>query len=108
LEYGFVGMMMPRLDNTKGFCNFECTKCSEICPTAAILPVSKEAKKTLQIGRVHFAKRHCIVESEGTACGSCSEHCPTQAVYMVPYKDDLTIPETNPDICVGCGACEYA
>lgn len=108
LEYGFAGMMMPRLDNTKGFCNFECTKCSEICPTAALLPVSKEAKKTLQIGRVHFAKRHCIVASEGTACGSCSEHCPTQAVYMVPYKDDLTLPETNPDICVGCGACEYA
>jgi ferredoxin len=27
---------------------------------------------------------------------------------MIPYKDDLTIPEVNPDICVGCGACEHA
>ena len=27
---------------------------------------------------------------------------------MVPYHGDLTIPEIDPDICVGCGACEYA
>lgn len=60
------------------------------------------------MGTVQFRKRLCIVESEGTACGSCSEHCPTQAVYMVPYKDDLTIPEVDTDICIGCGACEYA
>lgn len=108
LEYGFTGIMLPRLDNRKGFCNFECTKCSEVCPTGAILKVRPEKKKTIQLGTVQFRKHHCIVESEGTACGSCSEHCPTQAVYMVPYEGDLTIPETDPDICVGCGACEYA
>jgi ferredoxin len=26
---------------------------------------------------------------------------------MVPYKEGLTIPFVNPDICVGCGGCEY-
>jgi formate hydrogenlyase subunit 6/NADH:ubiquinone oxidoreductase subunit I len=26
---------------------------------------------------------------------------------MIPYKDGLTIPEVTPDICVGCGGCEY-
>jgi ferredoxin len=108
LEYGFTGMMMPRLDNQAGFCNYDCTKCGEVCPTGAIIPLTKEAKKTTQIGTVQFRQHLCIVESEGTACGSCSEHCPTQAVYMVPYKDDLTIPEVNTDICVGCGACEHA
>ncbi len=108
LEYGFSGMMMPRLDNKAGFCNYECTKCGEVCPTGAIFPLTKEAKKSTQVGTVQFRQHLCIVESEGTACGSCSEHCPTQAVYMVAYKDDLTIPEVNPDICVGCGACEYA
>ncbi len=25
---------------------------------------------------------------------------------MVPYENGLTIPTTNPDICVGCGGCE--
>lgn len=32
---------------------------------------------------------------------------PTQAVAMVPYKDGLTIPHVNKEICVGCGGCEY-
>lgn len=108
LEYGFTGMNLPRMVNKVGFCNYECTKCGEVCPTGAILPLTKAEKKTVQIGKVQFRKHLCIVESEGTACGSCSEHCPTQAVYMVPYHDDLTIPEINPDICVGCGACEHA
>jgi ferredoxin len=27
---------------------------------------------------------------------------------MVPYIGDLTIPETDNSICIGCGACEYA
>jgi len=108
LEYGFTGMMLPRMANDIGFCNYDCVKCSEVCPTGAIIPLTQEEKKTTQIGKVFFNKNLCIVETDGTACGSCSEHCPTQAVYMVPYHDNLTIPETNPDICVGCGACEYA
>ena len=108
LEYGFTGMMLPHMDNSTGFCNFDCVKCGEVCPTGAIIPLSQEEKKTTQIGKVFFNQNLCIVQTEGTACGSCSEHCPTQAVYMVPYQDGLTIPQTNPQICVGCGACEYA
>ncbi len=33
-----------------------------------------------------------------------------QAVTMVPYDgggEGLTIPHINPDICVGCGGCEF-
>jgi ferredoxin len=67
-----------------------------------------EAKKTVQIGKVHFILENCVVYTDNTSCGSCSEHCPTQAVHMIPYKGELTIPEVRPEICVGCGACEYA
>lgn len=108
LDYGFTGMMLPKMDNKTGFCNYDCIKCSEVCPTGAIIPLTQEEKKTTQIGTVFFNRNLCIVETEGTACGSCSEHCPTQAVHMVPYRDNLTIPEIDPEICVGCGACEYA
>ena len=108
LEYGFTGMMMPMMVSTSGYCNYECTTCGEVCPTGAIMPLSVEQKKITQIGKVHFEKQHCVVEEKGTDCGSCSEHCPTQAVKMVPYKDGLTIPEINADICIGCGACEHA
>ncbi len=108
LEYGLKGMMQPRMDYSVEYCNFECTKCGEVCPTGAILPLTAEDKKLEQIGQVHFIKDKCIVFTDNTSCGSCSEHCPTQAVKMVPYKDDLTIPETDKEICIGCGACEYA
>jgi ferredoxin-type protein NapF len=108
LEYGLSGMMQPRMDYSKEYCNYECTKCGEVCPTGAILPLTVEDKKLEQIGRVHFTKKKCIVYTDNTSCGSCSEHCPTQAVRMVAYKDDLTIPETNDEICIGCGACEFA
>ena len=27
---------------------------------------------------------------------------------MIPYEGNLRIPETNPEICIGCGICEYS
>ncbi len=108
LEYGLTGYMQPHMDYSSNYCNFECTLCADICPTGAIMSVTKENKKTLQMGKVNFIKDNCVVYTENTACGSCSEHCPTQAVKMVPYKGSLTIPETDNKICVGCGACEHA
>jgi ferredoxin len=26
---------------------------------------------------------------------------------MVPYKNGITIPEIHPELCVGCGGCEF-
>ena len=106
-EYGFFGMMQPFMDYDASFCNHECVRCTEICPSGAILPLTIDEKLTTQIGVVHFEMHNCIVFTEETSCGSCAEHCPTKAVRMVPYKGELTIPHTTPDICVGCGACEH-
>ncbi len=108
LEHGVFNILQPYLDNSAAYCTFECVRCTEVCPTGALLPVTIEKKKTLQIGKTNFVKENCIVETEGTACGACSEHCPTKAVIMIPYKNNLKIPEVRNDYCVGCGACEYA
>jgi len=114
LEYGFFGMLQPRMDNHKGFCNYECTICGDVCPTGAIFPTILEEKKLIQIGKVKFIKENCIFENQGSDCGACAEHCPTKAVYMVPYENPkypdkvMKIPEVNDEICIGCGACEYA
>ncbi|MFA7494614.1 MAG: 4Fe-4S dicluster domain-containing protein, partial [Proteiniphilum sp.] len=107
LEYGLGGMMQPRLYFDHGFCNYDCTICGEVCPTGAILPLTKEEKNHTQMGQVQLIIENCIVYYDETSCGACSEHCPTQAVHMVPYKGMLTIPEIRPEICVGCGGCEY-
>jgi len=107
MEYGLGGMMQPVMDFEKGFCNFDCTVCSDVCPSGALLPLTTEEKHRTQVGHVVFIKENCVVYTDETNCGACSEHCPTQAVSMVPYKNGLTIPSVNPAICVGCGGCEY-
>ncbi|MGA1977324.1 MAG: 4Fe-4S dicluster domain-containing protein [Bacteroidales bacterium] len=108
LQYGITGMMQPVMDYHKGFCAYNCTKCTDICPTSALQPLVLEAKKLTQLGKVNFIKDNCVVKTEKTACGACSEACPTKAVYMVPYEGNLLIPETDKQICIGCGHCEFA
>ena len=106
LEYGLDFMLKPRLAYVNSYCNYECRVCSEVCPTGAIKPLTVEEKTTTQVGIATFFKNLCVVHTENQDCGACSEHCPTQAVHMVPYKGTLTIPEVNPDLCIGCGGCE--
>ncbi|HLP02429.1 MAG TPA: 4Fe-4S dicluster domain-containing protein [Opitutaceae bacterium] len=108
LEYGLAGAMKPRLDFEHSFCNFECNRCGEVCPDGAILPLALDDKKLTRLGVAHIDYRLCIVKANGTDCAACSEHCPTQAVSTVPYGENLRLPEMHPELCIGCGACEYA
>jgi len=108
LHYGITGILQPVMNYHKGFCTYNCTRCTEVCPVYALQPLALEAKKLTQIGKVVFIKDNCIVKTEKTACGACSESCPTKAVFMVPYEGNLLIPETDTSICIGCGHCEFA
>ncbi|MDO4551252.1 MAG: 4Fe-4S binding protein [Planctomycetia bacterium] len=106
MEYGLDGAFMPHMEFSRGFCTYDCTLCGEVCPNGAILPLTQEEKHRTQVGHVVFLEKNCVVTVDGKNCGACAEHCPTQAVTMVPYKDSLTIPKIDPEICVGCGGCE--
>jgi len=106
-EYGIGGVMMPIMYFEKGFCNYDCTICTNVCPNNALTPLTVEQKHRLQVGKVVFVPELCVVNTKGTSCGACSEHCPTQAVKMIPYKNGLTIPFVDASICVGCGGCEF-
>jgi ferredoxin len=108
-EYGLDGMLIPRMNNSAGYCNYECTICSEVCPNEAILPIELEKKKFTQIGKVEFVKDNCVVYTQKTECGACAEHCPTKAVRMeLDPEINVRVPITDNNICVGCGACEFA
>jgi ferredoxin len=107
-EYGYTGLMQPVMNYHKSFCTYKCSICTEVCPTDALKPLVLEAKQLTQLGKVKFIRDNCVVKTEKTACGACSESCPTKAVYMVPFEGNLLIPETNDEICIGCGHCEYA
>ena len=107
LQYGLEGFLQPYMEPEKGYCSFDCTKCSDVCPCGAILPLSIEKKHTTQIGIAHFVEHNCVVFREGTLCGACSEHCPTKALQMIPFGKDLNIPVVDSELCIGCGACEH-
>ena len=105
--FGKEGVLMPHLSYTQGYCNFACTICGDICPSGAIRPLNIQEKKQVQVGKVVFIRENCIVITQKTECGACSEHCPTKAVNMV-LENNLRVPFVKPDLCVGCGACEFA
>ena len=106
-DYGLSGILQPTMKFDRGFCNYNCTLCSEVCPTGAIEPLSVKEKHQTQIGKVIYIIENCVVYRRGSSCGACAEHCPTQAVRMVSYKGGITIPEVHTELCIGCGGCEY-
>ena len=106
-QYGLSGFLQPCLDFDSGMCEFECTTCSNICPNGALEPLTLKRKKRLQIGLAKYYQKICVVVTDQTHCGACAEHCPTGAVHMVEWEEGLTIPKVEPELCIGCGACEY-
>ncbi|MBQ5875571.1 MAG: 4Fe-4S binding protein, partial [Alistipes sp.] len=102
--------MQPAMSFEKGYCRPECVKCSEVCPTGAINPISVIEKSSIQIGHAVWVKRNCVVITDNVDCGNCAEHCPTGAISMVlsDYKNKKSrkIPVINKERCIGCGACE--
>jgi len=107
-EYSAFDFLKPRMDFSRSFCNYDCHRCLEVCPTGALIDLPILQKQVTQVGVSRFKKKHCIVEIKGTACGACSEHCPTKAVNTVPYRNGLLLPQVREELCIGCGACEYA
>ncbi|MBK9989673.1 MAG: 4Fe-4S binding protein [Verrucomicrobia bacterium] len=107
-EYGLEGLLRPKLEYSKSYCLFECTRCGEVCPDGAITPLSIEKKSVTQIGVADLYLGQCVVRTNGTDCAACSEHCPTKAVTTRPFGDNLRLPVLDQNLCIGCGACEYA
>ena len=89
-------LLQPEMNYSDGYCRTACTRCSEVCPTGAILPLTKEEKSAVSIGVAVVLKENCI------GCGACARHCPAEAITMVEGR-----PAVNETRCLGCGACEY-
>ena len=104
-------MMQPEMHYDKGYCRPECTKCSEVCPAGAILPVSIEEKSSIRIGHAVVNLDLCVVNTDNVKCGNCARHCPAGAIKLVRKnpedKKSLRIPTVVEDRCIGCGACEH-
>ena len=119
--------MQPEVSYERGYCRPECTRCSEVCPTSAIQPVTVEERTAIQVGHAVWTRDLCVPVKDEKPCGLCARKCPAQAIQMVPlqagvhqdgwrWRDAdnneiprekvLLIPVINEEKCIGCGACE--
>lgn len=103
-------LMQPESSYERGYCRPECTRCSDVCPAGAILPIDRADKSSIQIGHAVWIRENCVVLTDGVSCGNCARHCSVGAIRMV--KSDPSnpgsprIPVVNEERCIGCGACE--
>lgn len=104
-------LMQPESSFERGWCRPECTRCSEVCPTGAILKIDKAQKSSIQAGHAVWLRWNCVPLTDGVECGNCARHCPSGAIIMVNSRPDdptsVRIPAINEERCIGCGACEY-
>lgn len=86
------------IDYSDNFCDYNCNKCSSICPSGAIKRLSLAEKQKTQIGLAVIDENKCA------KCGLCVMKCPREAIS----KENGAFPVIHDDICIGCGACQNA
>jgi MauM/NapG family ferredoxin protein len=112
-ESGIEGIFTPTGNPLRGYCEYECTLCGQVCPTEAIAELTKEQKRHTKIGIAKFVEETCLPFAEKTNCIVCEEHCPIpgKAIRLEPTgqtaKDgqELRKPYVVADLCTGCGIC---
>lgn len=101
-------LLQPEMGYENGFCRPECTLCSEICPSGAIKPVTREQKLATHIGRATVNLDLCVSALGQDSCGNCASRCPVGAIRMVVDQESgRKVPAVSEEICIGCGACEF-
>ena len=83
------------LDYGDKYCDFDCHKCSEICPSGAIKRLTLAQKQSTKIATAVVREDVCI------SCGLCVRECPKQIII----KEDGEVPIIRFDACIGCGKC---
>ena len=107
-EAGLTGLWTPRLLPRKGYCEYNCTLCTQVCPSEAIAELSEEQKKKEIIGLGVIDRHRCLPWAEDEDCNVCEEMCPTAPKAIVLRGRGRLKPHVVADLCVGCGICEYA
>jgi len=119
---GVDGLFTPVLVPRRGWCEPSCTRCGEVCPTAAITRLQPAEKQAINgpakvvIGIAFVDRGRCLPWAMERPCIVCEEMCPTspKAIWLEPVDAigpngrtiHLQRPHVNPELCTGCGLCE--
>ena len=109
-----------------GFCQLNCTLCSEVCPTGAIqrMPLARKLglgpyaeRGPISVGTAFFDRGRCLPWAMETPCVVCEEVCPVTPKAIGTYEEEITRwdgkrvllkkPFIRPELCIGCGICEH-
>jgi ferredoxin len=116
-QVGLDGMYTPLVIPRLGYCEYNCTLCGQVCPTAAIPNLAVEQKKREVIGKAVFDRNHCLPFARKIDCIVCEEHCPipdkairsreVQVLGLDGVMKTVREPYLVEEICNGCGICEH-
>ena len=70
-EGGLEGLWTPVMDFKTGFCQLNCTLCSEVCPEMAIRPKLCEPRHLYE-----------VQDAKCTGCGDCLDYCPAPGALV--------------------------
>ncbi|PVZ68984.1 ferredoxin-type protein NapF [Pelagibaculum spongiae] len=92
----------PEVNFSSGECTF-CEACVDVCQEAALV------KQPEQKPWLHYAKigEDCLPR-RGVICRSCSECCESAAIQFSWAESGVALPQLDPSLCNGCGACVSA
>lgn len=123
LENGPENLMTPKLVPSKGHCIMPingCQNCIEACPAKVMQPLqiqglpTGELSKVMKIGTAALDTSTCIPYALKQPCLACWEICPVVGAITIQggkgqgKGGSIRKPTFHGDVCVGCGACEFA
>lgn len=107
-QYGFVGILTPVLTFDENYCREDCTRCTWVCPSGALVGVALDNKPDIQIGMAQVDMNLCLL-GEDHECSACMRWCPYNAIrYVFSEAEYMLVPVIDAGKCNGCGACEVA
>jgi ferredoxin len=125
-EAGVEGLWTPIMISKMGWCELNCTLCSQVCPTGAIREISIaeklgvgpfEGKGPIKTGTAFYNQGRCLPWAMDTSCVVCEEVCPVSPKAIFTRNVEITDrwgatlqlkrPYIDPQRCIGCGICEH-
>lgn len=107
-ESGVSALFSPSLMLRRGYCDPDCHRCAQVCPTGAIRQVAEPDRVWAKTGTAIINHRKCLAWEHNAKCMVCDEVCPFGAVdFGRETGCAVTVPRVKEEKCSGCGYCEY-